>query len=159
MQKNKYLDILESERLREVGGGRGNFLVEISIARIGAGRAESGVLEYTALDALMSKQSRRRRRDAPCAYRRRRTRRDRALSRLGSICQRFIRRSLRFPGSRGCTWSSLLPVHSPALPHVGPPSLLPSSLSLSLSLFFSHSLSFSSYGVLASRICVMDMLS
>lgn len=32
----------------------------------------------------------------------------------------FIRRSLRFPGSRGCTWSLLVPVHSSPLPRLLP---------------------------------------
>lgn len=75
-------------------------------------------------DALVSKQSRRRRRNAACAYRRE-TRRARsfALSRLGSICQRFIRRSLRFPGSRGCTWSLLLTVRTCLLSSAISPSL------------------------------------
>lgn len=59
------------------------------------------------------------RRDAPCAYIDGDAEGPFSLShsmRLGSICRHFIRRSLRFPGSRGCTWSLLVPVHSSPLP-------------------------------------------
>lgn len=69
------------------------------------------------------------RRDAPCAY----IDGDaegRSLSRCGLVASAgcFIRCSLRFPGSRGCTWSLLVPVHSSPLPRAPSRSLFRYSL-------------------------------